>query len=111
MIDQKEIKARIFTSEIHFNGTIRRKLELYLQVGENCLDAKNIVFRKIEPGEIIEPIALLPYPAGQILMDDLWAAGIRPTEGTGSAGSLLATEKHLSDMRIIAFNQLGIKAD
>jgi len=44
-------------------------------------------------------------------MDDLWAAGVRPTEGTGSAGSLSATEKHLSDMRIIAFNQLGIKAD
>lgn len=35
----------------------------------------------------------------QTLMDDLWNAGLRPTEGTGSAGSLRATEKHLEDMR------------
>jgi hypothetical protein len=37
----------------------------------------------------------------QVLMDDLWAAGIRPTEGTGSAGSLAATERHLRDMRAL----------
>ncbi len=37
----------------------------------------------------------------QLLMDDLWHAGLRPTEGSGSAGSLLATEKHLKDWREI----------
>ena len=105
MVNQEEIKVRIFASEI------RRSLKLYLKAGENYFAEKNIIFRKIEPGKIVEPITLLSYSAGQILMDDLWAAGVRPTEGTGSAGSLSATEKHLSDMRIIAFNQLGIKTD
>jgi len=46
--------------------------------------------------------------AAQVLMDDLWHAGIRPTEGTGSAGSLKATENHLQDMRAIVFKKLGM---
>lgn len=40
--------------------------------------------------------------AAQVLMDELWNCGVRPTEGTGSAGSLKATENHLEDMRDIA---------
>lgn len=30
----------------------------------------------------------------------------RPTEGTGSAGALAATERHLKDMQTIAFRLL-----
>jgi len=41
-------------------------------------------------------------------MDDLWNAGIRPTEGTGSAGSLRATEEHLDDMRRIVCKVLEV---
>lgn len=39
----------------------------------------------------------------QQLMDELWRSGFRPTEGTGSAGSLAATERHLADMRHLVF--------
>lgn len=39
----------------------------------------------------------------QTLMDELWRSGIRPTEGTGSAGSLAATQGHLEDMRRLVF--------
>ena len=42
----------------------------------------------------------------QQLMDELWRAGLRPTEGTGSAGSLAATERHLADMRALVFKKL-----
>ena len=38
----------------------------------------------------------------QVLMDDLWNCGIRPTEGKGSAGQLVAVQDHLKDMRKIA---------
>lgn len=37
----------------------------------------------------------------QILMDDLWSCGVRPTEGQGSAGAMAATTKHLGDMRTL----------
>lgn len=42
----------------------------------------------------------------QILMDELWNCGLRPSEGTGSAGSLAATERHLKDMQTIAMGLL-----
>jgi hypothetical protein len=45
----------------------------------------------------------------QVLMDDLWNCGLRPTEGQGSAGSLAATQKHLNDMRMIVANQLKVE--
>ncbi len=61
-----------------------------------------------EPGMMIEPTLHIGMDEAQTLMDDLWSAGLRPTEGSGSAGSLKATEKHLADMRKIAFKSLDI---
>lgn len=51
------------------------------------------------------PTFSLTQGAAQILMDDLWNCGLRPTEGTGSAGSLAATQKHLEDMRTLVFKK------
>jgi hypothetical protein len=42
----------------------------------------------------------------QELMDRLWQLGLRPSEGTGSAGALAATQKHLDDMRKLVFEQV-----
>lgn len=45
------------------------------------------------------------FPCGALkLMDDLWVCGLRPSEGSGSAGALAATERHLGDMRRIVFD-------
>jgi len=41
----------------------------------------------------------------QALMDRLWSAGLRPTEGAGSAGALAAVQHHLEDMRSLVFQQ------
>jgi hypothetical protein len=60
-------------------------------------------------GSFVQPTFRLSNTAAQVLMDDLWNAGLRPTEGAGSAGSLRATEKHLNDMRRIVGKQLGIE--
>lgn len=54
-------------------------------------------------GKIIEPTFHLSYEEAQQLMDDLWQCGLRPSEGTGSAGALAATQKHLEDMRKLVF--------
>lgn len=59
-----------------------------------------LTYRK---GEQFQPSLKIGYDEAQVLMDDLWNAGIRPTEGTGSAGSLKATENHLKDMRKLVF--------
>lgn len=58
-------------------------------------------------GEVhrIAPLTMGPDSA-QNLMDELWRIGFRPSEGSGSAGSLAATERHLKDMQRIAFRLL-----
>lgn len=54
------------------------------------------------------PTLCLNEITAQRLMDQLWHCGLRPTEGSGSSGSLAATQRHLEDMRTIAFSQLDI---
>ena len=64
----------------------------------------DVIMEEVEPGAVIDKPALrLGLMEAQTLMDDLWQSGLRPTEGTGSAGSLRATEKHLEDMRKLVF--------
>lgn len=44
---------------------------------------------------------LLGRENAQVLMDDLWRCGVRPTDGAGTAGSMRAVERHLEDMRAL----------
>lgn len=70
---------------------------------------KAIEFEECKYREQVKPTFSVPREAAQVLMDDLWNSGLRPTEGTGSAGSLRATEKHVDDLRKIAFKVLDIE--
>ncbi len=45
------------------------------------------------------PTVQLNKHAAQKLMDDLWDCGLRPSEGSGSAGQLAAVQNHLADLR------------
>jgi hypothetical protein len=66
---------------------------------------KEPVFVKVEEGAI-PPVAFrLSMVEAQALMDRLWMAGLRPTEGSGSAGALSATERHLKDMQTLVFEK------
>ena len=81
--------------------------KLMIQEGDSI--ATSITMETRVPGNFYEPILRIEDTEAQVLMNDLWQAGYRPTEGTGSAGSLAATEKHLNDMRAIVSKQLEIK--
>lgn len=69
--------------------------------------AKPIEFASVEPGVIGHPTLTIEYKAAQALLDSLWSAGLRPKD-VGTAGQLGATERHLEDMRKIAFAKLGV---
>jgi len=56
----------------------------------------------------IQPTFSLAYQEAQELMDALWNVGLRPTQGKSSSGQLEAVERHLADMRTIAFGRLEI---
>lgn len=57
----------------------------------------------------MRPLLAMRVDQAQVLMDDLWNAGIRPTEGAGSAGAMRAAEHHIADLRRVAFKALGIE--
>lgn len=70
--------------------------------------AAPVVFHEVARHEVLpEPTISLSDDEAQQAIDELWRAGFRPTEGTGSAGSLAATQAHLSDMRKIATDCLS----
>lgn len=60
-------------------------------------------FETLPPGTRLKPTFELSIDAAQRLMDGLWSCGLRPTEGSGSAGMLAATERHLEDFRKLVF--------
>lgn len=71
--------------------------------------AKPIEFEAVPEGTPVErPAMVLDRDAGQELIDTLWAAGLRPTQGRQSEGVTAAQGRHLEDMRALAFGKLNI---
>lgn len=73
--------------------------------------AQPLVFRALTDADqgVIQPFTFSANEDdAQRLMDELWRCGFRPSEGSGSAGSLAATERHLEDMRALVF-KTGVK--
>ena len=68
--------------------------------------AEPLTLKEAKEGFEIEPTFSLDRTKTQQLMDALWGLGFRPTEGHGSAGQLAATQRHLEDMRTLAFAKI-----
>lgn len=71
---------------------------------------KDIIFETVDPNDMAgmyryKAPVLLDESSAQVLMDDLWQCGIRPTEGVGSAGAFAAQGRHLEDMRALVFKK------
>lgn len=83
-------------------------VELWIRQGRSyCV---SLVMQEAEVGKLapIDPTLRVSDEQAQVLMDDLWNCGFRPTEGSGSAGAMRAVENHVSDLRKIAFKALDI---
>ena len=105
MIESIQFRAR--QSSMSFAGDT---VELYaFTEGESCSCAEPLVMKPADPLCAIGSFCRIRQEQAQVLMDDLWLVGLRPSEGTGSAGSLKATQNHLSDLKTILFHKLGIK--
>lgn len=86
-----------------------RGLEIYVTRG--TMYAADIEWEDVEvmEGNHRPPTFVLDPDAVQHLMDSLFAAGFRPSAAAGSAGQRDALERHLDDMRTIAFTKLEIE--
>jgi hypothetical protein len=86
-----------------WNNCISLRIGQRDAVGMRLSAAKPLLFVEQPASAYIEPCIRLETTDAQKLMDELWNCGLRPSEGTGSAGSLAATERHLKDMQRIVF--------
>lgn len=68
-----------------------------------------VQWESIAECDAMKPTFSIRMDQAQVLMDDLWNAGIRPTDGSGSAGAMRAAEHHIADLRRVAFKALGIE--
>ncbi len=94
---------------------------MMVREGKNDLDSDSnyekralvtdLIYTDLNDYEAIHhpPILTLSNKQAQELMDDLYSCGVRPTEGTGSAGSLKATQDHLKDMQKLVFEYYNHK--
>jgi hypothetical protein len=57
-----------------------------------------------------EPSLFLDRGGAQQLMDDLWRAGIRPSDRKELPGETQALREHVSDLRKITFKLLKVEA-
>lgn len=91
-----------------------RSIDLHVSNYRSALEGAEIVqvamplvFEKRSVSEDNGPPALsLTMQDAQDLIDQLWRCGLRPSEGSGSAGALAATQLHLKDMQTITFELL-----
>lgn len=70
-----------------------------------------LTMTQIPDGADCRPTMELIESQAQQLMDDLWQCGVRPAEGSGSAGQLTSVQYHLEDMRKIAFDVIALRRE
>lgn len=71
--------------------------------------ARPLTFVKVDEDTIIrEDTLTLHFEEASALMDELWKAGVRPTD-VGTPGELGAVKYHLEDMRKLVFDSQYIK--
>lgn len=66
---------------------------------------RNLISEEHDPKIMAEPTFRLSREASQILMDDLWASGIRPSEALYPQGALKAMQAHLKDLQRLVFEK------
>ncbi len=77
-------------------------INIYLRArsGNRKLVVTDLVLTELDPDE---PVELQPLKfekeTAQRFMDELWNCGLRPSEGTGSAGAMRQAEDHIVTLK------------
>lgn len=75
--------------------------------GDKCSVALPVVFESYDSVKGIppEPLITLSNEDAQKLLDELWRAGVRPTDQMDSMAAIGAVKYHLEDMRRLVFGK------
>jgi len=82
---------------------MRDAVELYFFWRDNNnqkMFVKELILETVDETKIPpESPLIIGMDTAQQLIDALWNCGLRPTEGTGSAGALVATQDHVKTLK------------
>lgn len=93
--------SKIFAERVQFGRYINIHMAVHDGDGKSSV-ARPVVFDVIEDlAATFSPMLQLDPRDAQKLADQLWVAGIRPTQSLPSEGQVGATDRHLQDMRAL----------
>jgi hypothetical protein len=101
-------KLKIYIDRDHLWGDTFAVRMARRMPDERWAVAEPIAFRALSEADMgVErvPSFTLNKDDAQAFIDELWNAGFRPTEGSGSAGAMAAVQEHLKDMRRLVFDR------
>ncbi len=101
-----ENKIEILAERRPFKGAIELTAITRIDHDRIAVGLPITMKEQLSDASILGPTITLQMEQAQSLIDELWRCGLRPSEGTGSAGMLAATERHLKDMQKITFASL-----
>lgn len=108
-VDLLDHSLLIHAEREFFTGGIALHLAYEIRDSDQISVAQPLTFVEVDRSTLrSDPCARFDHRSAQRLMDELWQCGLRPSEGSGSAGSLAATERHLADMRALAYHALKV---
>lgn len=105
MRDGDILQSRFLASKLPWGDSIALRYG-WQTIGSGWMALGKPPLVKVSLNESVEPFMEVTTTEAQTLMDTLWECGLRPSEGTGSAGALAATQRHLEDMRSLVFKKL-----
>lgn len=103
-----------FSPEVIFSASkSMNRFGLELRGGRRYVDGhidafQGVSTKELMEGEFITPMMILDDNEAVTLMDALWSAGVRPSNGEGNVGQIGAIKAHLEDMRTLVFNARGL---
>lgn len=106
MIEQGDV-VRVGRSRFYFD-----EIDVFLFRHSDAgrrMQPVSIEWAVVERGAAVSADMVLGAERAQQLMDDLWDAGLRPTQGRQSEGVTQAQGRHLEDMRTIAFRSINVE--
>jgi hypothetical protein len=84
----------------------RDEVEVYWRQQNSgmCQMVSNLQMRDVQRGLIVEPL-IMPRQMLQSILDGVWEGGMRPSQNASRNDEI---ERHLKDMRAIAFGKLKL---
>lgn len=93
---------------IHRDLSCSLEYAVYMRSRNRSAFAETVMMKDAQEGDRMPPMMYLSKDSLISLMDELWAAGIRPTEERDASPAVLkAKDEHIGDLRKIIFDKRG----